>query len=184
MCVDDSDIVVFDDYQIWPQDAAVYSLPSWITRKEQIIKVVAYPQGTGIDDFTYRSDEYRSRDLSWRHEQADTRALSELRIWVEATGLARPYIVAYRPLAEVTADYVTTTANTVPLSSTEADAIVLGVLSELHQLKANKTSGEERAQHNREALRLGREYEAGVRHLRPEWRDTQRQHNRAYGSVA
>ena len=115
---------------------------------------------------------------------ADTRATNELKIYVENCSNWRPYIIAYRPLDEVTADYVTTTANTIPLSSTETDALVLGAMAELHRMKAKYSVGETRAQHTREAQRYEREWDAGTRHLRPEWRETTVQHNRAYGVIA
>lgn len=181
-----SDVTYWDDYQTWFNGDGIYPLPSWITRKEQLISIVAFPPGRAgpASDFDYITDERNSRKLSYRFERADTRATNELFVFVQGCSNWRPYIVAYRPLDEVTADYVSTTANTVPLSSTEADALVLGVMAELHRMKANETVGETRAQHIREAQRYEREWDAGTRHLRPEWRETTRQHDRVYGTVA
>lgn len=194
MCVASGDVARFDDYQVWAQDGHVYPLPSWITRKEQLLGVYGYPQGTGgpVAD-TFVADKMKGQELSWRFERADVRADQPLYIYVSGIGQRRPYIRAYKPLAEVSFDYgsagagagaLGSPANTIPLSSTETDALVLGVMAELHRMKANDSVGETRAQHTREAQRYEREWDAGTRHLRPEWRETTRQSNRAYGVVA
>ena len=181
-----TDVSYWDDYQTWSNEAYVYPLPSWITRKEQLINVVAFPPGTGgpSNDFDYRANERNSRQLPFRFERADTRATNELFIWVQTYSNWRPYIVAYRPLDEVAADYVTTVANTVPLSSTEVDGLVLGVLAEMHRELIDRTTGETRAKHEREAILLERQYASAVRHLVPEGRGERVEHRRIYGSVA
>jgi hypothetical protein len=186
MAIGSNDLVLFDDYQTWYADGGHYPLPSWITRKEQVIKVVRYPQGTGAPDgeATYQSDESRGIEVPYRFERADTRATNELQIYVGGVGLSRPYIVAYKPLSEVTADYVTTTANTIPLSSTETDALVAGVLADIHRTAARVTTGQTQEEHKAEARRLEAEYKDGLNHLRPEWRTTTRQHDRVWGVVA
>jgi len=185
MCVASGDIARWDDYHIWADAAHVYPLPSWLTRKEQLLGVYAFPQGTGgpVAD-TFRADEMWSLYLPFRFERADTRADTPLYIWVAAAGSRRPFIRALRPLAEVSADYVTTVANTIPLSSTEADALVLGVVGGMHRMASNNTVGEEKKGHLSEAARYEREYDNGTRHLRPEWRENRVEHRRVTGTIA
>jgi hypothetical protein len=99
------DIIYGDDFQVWRNGRQVYSLPSWITRPEQLLDVRAFPQGVGgpTSDNDYIANERRSRPLSYGFESVDRRANLPLHIWVD-TGSARPFIYALRPLAELSAD--------------------------------------------------------------------------------
>ncbi len=107
-----TDIVYWDDFQIWHGSDGVYPVPSWIEWPEQIIDVRGFPRGTGgpASDFDWRGDERASVHLDWHVEREDRRADVPLRIWVEATS-TRPYIYAHRPLAELTTTQATSTAD-------------------------------------------------------------------------
>jgi hypothetical protein len=99
------DIIYGDDFQVWRNGRQVYSLPSWITRPEQLLDVRAFPQGVGgpASDNDYIANERRSQPLSYGFESVDRRGNLPLHIWVDA-GSARPFIYALRPLAELSAD--------------------------------------------------------------------------------
>src|SRR3990167_5914970 len=88
----DTDIAYWDDFQVWRQGRGVYPLPSWITRKEQVVGVVAFPPGTGgpSSNQDFRANEQRSRPLNWGFEREDIRADNELFIWVENSSWERP----------------------------------------------------------------------------------------------
>jgi len=137
-----NDITYWDDYQTWSGDSAIYPLPSWITRKEQIKDVVVYPQGTGSvgGDSDYRSNERQGQSIPWRFEREDYGALEEIHLWVPDIGMNRPYVICERPIAETTADYATTTANTIPIDSQTADLLVSGVLSEAFRELASRST--------------------------------------------
>ena len=62
-----TDIVFYDDFQVWQAGRGIYPLPSWVTRPDQIIDVRSFPRGTSgpAADFDWRADEQRSRSLSW-----------------------------------------------------------------------------------------------------------------------
>jgi hypothetical protein len=99
------DIAYWEDIQVWENGRGVYPLPSWITRKEQVKDVVAFPRGTagpGTND--YRTDEHMSYGLNWHFEREDITAASELHLVVDNPGESRPYIVATRALPEPTSD--------------------------------------------------------------------------------
>ncbi len=99
-----TDQTFWDDVQLWSSGRRVYSLPSWITRPEQLLDVRSFAQGTGGPNSNdYRSNETRSQPLSYGFENVDRRGNSPLHIWVNA-GSARPYIYALRPLDELSAD--------------------------------------------------------------------------------
>lgn len=104
------DVIYWEDFQIWALGYSVYTLPSFVTRPEQVIEVVSFPQGAGgpASDFDYRADEQRSRNLSWGWESADPRG--NLRIWVECDS-GRPFISIRRPLTELTTDAATSVAS-------------------------------------------------------------------------
>jgi hypothetical protein len=99
------DIIYGDDFQVWSNGRRVYSLPSWITRPEQLLDVRAFPQGVGgpASDNDYIANERRSQPLSYGFESVDRRGNLPLHIWVDA-GSARPFIYALRPLVELSAD--------------------------------------------------------------------------------
>ncbi len=102
--VGSADISYWDDFQVWSSGRRVYSLPSWITRPEQLLDVRSFAQGTGgPGDNDYRANETRSRPLSYGFESVDRRGNLPLHIWVDA-GSARPFIYALRPLDELSAD--------------------------------------------------------------------------------
>ncbi|KKN19512.1 hypothetical protein LCGC14_0944990 [marine sediment metagenome] len=107
----DTDITFWDDFQVWSSGRRVYSLPSWITRPEQLLDVRAFPQGVGgpASDNDYIANERRSQPLSYGFENVDRRANLPLHIWVDA-GSARPFIYALRPLDELSADTSTSVA--------------------------------------------------------------------------
>ena len=105
-----TDVSYWDQFQIWASGEHVYSLPSFVTRKSELIDVRSWPQGTGgpASDLDYRADEQRSHRLTWGWEQADPRG--KLRIWVDCDS-GRPFIVAKRALAELSSDTVSSVAN-------------------------------------------------------------------------
>ena len=114
--VANGDITYWENFQVWSSGRRVYPLPSWITRPEQLLDVRSFAQGTGgPGDNDYRSNETRSRPLSYGFESVDRRGTSPLHIWVDNTS-ARPFIYALRPLDELSAD----TSNSVA----ESDFIV------------------------------------------------------------
>jgi hypothetical protein len=99
------DVIYAEDFQVWSSGRRVYSLPSWITRPEQLLDVRAFPQGVGgpASDNDYIANERRSIPLSYGFENVDRRGNLPLHIWVDA-GSARPFIYALRPLVELSAD--------------------------------------------------------------------------------
>ncbi len=100
-----TDVIYGEDFQVWSSGRRVYSLPSWITRPEQLLDVRSFAQGTGgpSSDNDYRANETRSQPLSYGFESVDRRGNLPLHIWVDA-GSARPFIYALRPLDELSAD--------------------------------------------------------------------------------
>jgi hypothetical protein len=144
--VDNAENAFFDDYQVWANDGHIYPLPSWITRKEQVKDIVVYPQGTASigSDSDYISNERRGQSVQWRFEREDYSALEEIRIWVPAIGMNRPYVVCERPVSEVSFDYGTagtgTTANTIPVDSQTSDLLVAGILGEAFRELASRSS--------------------------------------------
>lgn len=195
MCVANTDVARWDDYQVWANDAHVYPCPSWITRKDQVLGVYAYPEGTGgpVTD-TFIADEMMKYPVSFRFDRADVRADTPLYIWVPALGRRRPYIYAHKPLTEVSFDYgsagvgagaLGSPANTIPFNTSEADALVKGVLGELYRLSLNDPNvvGERWRQAKALAADYMEQYKTGLNHLRPEWRDVIKQSNRSYGTI-
>lgn len=142
----------WDDYQTWSAQGHIYPLPSWITRKEQVKEVVAYPAGAAAQgaDKDYYSNESQAKPISgWKFAREDYGAQDELTLWVPSPGLARPYVICERPIAEVTYDYGTagvgagtlgSPANTIPLDSQTSDLLVAGVLSEAFLELAGRAS--------------------------------------------
>ena len=114
----------WDDYQIWRSGQAVYQGPSWLTRSSQMIDVRAFPQGTSgpSSDNDYRTNERMSAPLDWHVEREDMRADNPLHLWVN-TDNRRPYIYALRPLAELSADSSTTSADKDKVVDFAADLI-------------------------------------------------------------
>jgi len=107
-----SDVINWDDFQIWGGSRSIYQLPSWITRPAQLLDIRVFPQGTTgpASDNDYRADEQRSQPLRWGFEYEDRRAANELFIWVQGTS-SRPYIYALRSLSELTSDTASTPAD-------------------------------------------------------------------------
>jgi hypothetical protein len=106
------DVAYWDDFQIWQAGRGIYPLPSWVTRPEQVIDVRAYSRGTsGPGDLDWRSNEQRSRPLSWGFERGDRRADVPVRIWVENPGSSRPFVILKRALSELTTDILTSPAD-------------------------------------------------------------------------
>lgn len=169
--VNDGDQVFWDDYQIWSQDGHIYPLPFWITRKEQIKDVVVYPLGTGsiAGDVNYRSNEHRGQSVPWRFEREDYGANEEIHIWVPSIGQSRPYVLAERPIAEVSFDYGTagtgTTANTIPIDSQTTDLLVSGILSEAFRELASKSS--DGAYYREQAAYHANIWDKGMQELKP-----------------
>ena len=98
------DVTYWENIQVWSGGRRVYSLPSWITRPDQLLDVRGFAQGTGgPGDNDYRSNETRSQPLSYGFENVDRRGNLPLHIWVDA-GSARPFIYALRPLVKLSAD--------------------------------------------------------------------------------
>ena len=156
--VGSDDVIYWDDIQVWSQSRFVYPLPSWITRKEQIEGVVAFPQGTsGPGTLQYRPDEWKSYKLDWGFERIDIRADNELFIWVESPGQNRPYVIARRNLPEPTTD---TSA-----IAFEPDLLVEGVLSEVYPILARMSTGEDATRYLKDAREAEGNWQAGLRDL-------------------
>lgn len=113
----------WDDYQIWRSEG-VYPGPSWLTRSSQMIDVRAFPRGTSgpASDNDFRSNEQMSIPLRWHIEREDMRGDNPLHLWV-AAGSARPYIVALRPLSELSLDSSTTPADKDKVVDLAADLV-------------------------------------------------------------
>lgn len=113
----------WDDYQIWRREG-VYAGPSWLTRPSQMIDVRAFPRGTSgpASDNDFRSNEQMSTPLRWHIEREDMRGDNPLHLWV-AAGSARPYIVALRPLSELSSDSSTTPADKDKVVDLAADLV-------------------------------------------------------------
>ena len=154
----DTDIAYWDDFHVWRQGRGVYPCPSWITRPEQIEDVIAFPQGQGgpSSSLDYAANQRESHRLSWGIERVNRRATNELHIWVDA-GHARPFIVARRNLAEPTSD---TSA-----IFFEPDLLVEGVLSEVYELLAKMSTGNEAVRYTRNAQTSENKWMAGLRNL-------------------
>lgn len=105
------DVAYYDDFQLWAQGWAVYSLPSWITRREQVVDVRYWPLGRASEGTNaYIPRESGSQPLLWDFETVDRRADQPLRVRVQgATG--RPFVVALRGLGELTSDTASTPAD-------------------------------------------------------------------------
>jgi len=158
MGVGSDDVIYWDDIQVWAQNRQVYPLPSWVTRKEQIEGVIAFPQGTaGPGTLQYRPDEWSSYKLSWGVERADIRADNELFIWVDSPGYSRPYVIARRTLPEPTSD---TSA-----IFFEPDLLVEGVLAEVYPILARMSTGEDATRYLRDAREADTNWQAGLRSL-------------------
>ncbi len=105
------DITYWDNYHLWRSGEGVYPGPSWLTKPSQMIDIRAFPQGAGgPGSLDYRVNERRSVPLHWEIENEDIRGNNPLELEVWCTG-SRPYIYAYRPLAELSTDSATTTAD-------------------------------------------------------------------------
>jgi len=117
--VANTDISLWDDYQIWVPGSHIYGVPSWITWPEQIIDVRAFRLGTsGPDnDEDFQAHETASFSIPHHVELVDERAIStpgfagQVHLRVQTTAQARPYIYAYRPFAELATTQATSTAN-------------------------------------------------------------------------
>ena len=155
-----TDIAYWDDFQVWRQNGGVYPLPSWITRMDQVESVVGFPQGTGgpSSNFDYRANERRSRALRWGFEREDGRADNELHIWVEGTQ-DRPFIIARRNLSEPTSD----TSNVF----FDPELIAEGVLGEVFDILAGRSTGDEKQRLEREARESRRIWRNTLEELLP-----------------
>ncbi len=108
--VGSNDVAYVDNIQVWSQGWAVYPLPSFITRPEQVVDVRYWPQGTASEGTNaFIPDETGSRPLNWRFESADRRAgtgtrLSPLFLGVQSPGFNRPFVVAKRDLGTLSSD--------------------------------------------------------------------------------
>mgnify|MGYP001558960628 CR=1 FL=1 len=183
MGVTDADVNYFDDYQTWVPGSHTYRLPSWVTTRNRLIEVVEYPRGSGGPGTAdYLAETYGARRLSWNWVDPDYRGTNEVLINVH-TGTDRPYILAHRPLDEVSADYVTTTANTVPLATEDVDALVDGVVGTVAERLAGATYGAERDHFEKLARTKGNQYQALVDRMNPDRNTIQKKFSRAYGTI-
>ena len=159
--VGSNDVTYWDDIQVWRQGTGVYPLPSWITRMDQVVDVRAFRLGTGgpSNDFDYRTNEERSYSLSWGFEREDLRADRPLHIWVEGAGQDRPYIIARRNLTEPTSD----TSNIF----FDPEIIAEGVLAEVFDILAGRSTGEEKQRLEREARESRRKWVNTLEELLP-----------------
>lgn len=145
--VNNTDVTYWEDYQTWVSGRHIYALPSWITSKQQVTDVRAFPTGSTIADDDYETNYGASYALPWKFEREDWFAGSRIYISVGA-GAERPFIFARRPIPAVSYDFGTdgtgTTANTVPLATEEADMLVQGVLAECYGRLSSGSAGAEK----------------------------------------
>jgi hypothetical protein len=143
MSVASGDVTLWDDFQVWAQHDALYALPDWISREEQVVDVVAFPLGSPQDDYVYGEYQTEAQQVRWSYSYTNPRTLATGPwLFVPEVGMRRPYVIARRPLDEVSSDYPASsgTANLVPLASDEADAIVKGAAAEaLRRLSDHET---------------------------------------------
>jgi hypothetical protein len=153
--VGSDDVTYWDDVQIWHNGNAIYPLPSWITREEQVEAIVAFPQGTvgPASDNDFRTNEKASVKLNWHFERTDMRADQPLHVWVENPGGKRPYIIAKRALAAMTTDAGTTMF--------PPDLLVQGVLAEVYPALARMSSDDEKIDYLRAGAAAKKEWRAG-----------------------
>lgn len=149
MSVNNTDITFWDDYQVWRAGGGFYYPPSWITREEQVLDIVAFPLGrSALATDTYASFETASHRLPWRFERTSPNwSALPVTLYVDGIGKSRPYIIARRPLTAPTADYPASsgTANTVTLASDEADALVDGCAAEALRRLSDRETGDTKA---------------------------------------
>lgn len=107
------DVAYWDDFSFWAAGVAVYPLPSWVTRPQQVVGVRAWPRGTAgpAADFDWRADEKESMALSWRFERGDRRADVPVRIVVANPGSNRPFVILRRAFDELTTDTLSSFAD-------------------------------------------------------------------------
>ena len=169
MSVNNTDATYWDEYQVWRGSGGFYYPPSWITREEQVMDVVAFPLGrSALATDTYASFERPSRRLPWRFERTSNNWSSlPITLYVDGIGKSRPHIIARRPLVAPTADYPTSsgTANTIPLASDEADALVDGCAAEALRRLSDRETGDQKAGMLRRARALEQAWVAKLEQL-------------------
>lgn len=151
--VANGDITYWNDFQVWRNGNAVYPLPSWITRKEQVEDVIAFPRGSagpGTND--YHTNEHMSYGLNWHFEREDITAASELHIAVDNPGENRPYIVVSRALPEPSSDS--------SAINFEPELLAFGTAARLLQRVPDKTD-----EQNRQMLVFENAWKGGLRTL-------------------
>jgi hypothetical protein len=163
------DDFTIDDYHTWVVGPYGYATPSWISMRQQIIDVVGIPMGQSIATDVYAMREHAGIPLRWKFEQEEWNANNEIRIHVDVPGNMRPYIKARNPITAVAFDYGTagvgagalgSPANTVPLSSQQADMVVDGVYGELCRRLAFRSDGQQRDDYLRTAETYAQKYRA------------------------
>lgn len=168
MAVANTNIAFFDQYQTWVIGRYAYILPSWVSMRQQIIDIVGYPIGSGSigGDSDYTANRTREVKLPWSFDREDWAGTNEVRVMIDCPSNYRPYIKARKPIAAVSYDYGSdgtgTTANTVPLTSQQADVVVTGVYGELCRRLALTSDEEDRTNYLREAARNEALYRAGI----------------------
>ncbi len=169
MSVADTDESFWDQFQTWVLGRYSYILPSWISMRQQVIKIVGYRIGDGSigGDMDYIANRSEGIPLPWSFDREDWAGTNEVRVHVDCPSGYRPFIVARKPVTAVSYDYGTdgtgTTANTVPLTSQQVDMVVMGVYGELCRRLSLTCDEEDRANYVREALRGEAQYRAGVK---------------------
>lgn len=163
--VTSGDISFWDEYHTWVVGHYTYNLPTWATMRQQVVDVRGFPLSGGGGD-SYNASERRSVPLRWGFEREDWAGSQEVKVWVDVPGNIRPYLVLRKPVIEVSFDYGTagtgTTANTVPLTSQQADIVVWGIYAEACRRVSNLYDGDVRKHYEREAYRADAKYRAGV----------------------
>ncbi len=153
------DITYWANPQVWG-GTRVYPVPSWIQQESQVIDVREFPLGTsGPGSNDYLTNTRESRSLEWGFERADTTATEKVHIWVKA-GSGRPYIVASRPLSELTTDTAVTRVS--------QDLVVQGAMYHISKARAAKLMSSNPSLagfHNSRAREYGRNYSRMLKDL-------------------
>jgi hypothetical protein len=153
------DVTYWANPQVWG-GTRVYPVPSWIQRESQVIDVREFPLGeTGPGTNDYLTNTRLSRPLEWWFEREDTTATEKVHIGVKA-GSGRPYIVASRPLGELTTDTAVTRVS--------QDLVVQGAMYYISKARAAKLMSSNPSLagfHNSRAREYGRAYSRMLKDL-------------------
>lgn len=140
-----SGTVYWDELQVWVLGTYTYLLPSVITMEEQVIGVIGYRLGDGAEGAgIYIAGQRRPAKLNYELSKNDWPAVNEARVIVDVDANVRPYAKLRKPITAPAADYVTTVANTIPVTDQQLDIIVTGLEAEVMERVAFRVTGDQR----------------------------------------